>query len=279
MTDQLHGSHHLEAVGRLSSGIAHEINTPIQFVGNSATFLESALNDMGRLIAAYRDLVSAASVGPVHPGVIREVRFLEHDVDLEYLLRRIPEAIGRINHGVERVAEIVQAIRTFAHLERRPMQAADLNRTLESALLVVKSSVRRVARLEIELSRLPPVVCHESDIGQVFLNLLVNAVDAVAESGKSSSEGLISVRALQEGRSVLVSVSDNGCGMSDAVRERIFDSFFTTKGPGEGTGQGLSIARHTVERLHAGRLTFDTQLGVGTTFRVELPIDGDGEAA
>ena len=253
----------LEAVGRLAAGIAHEINTPIQFIGDNAMFVQEALVGLSRLLDDYRKAAS--------PEARAALRSTEEEVDLEYLLQHAPQAITRTLEGVERVATIVRSMKEFAHPDQKSMVATDLNRALQATLEVARNEYKLVADVELELGELPLVTCYAGDLNQVFLNIVVNAAQAIAETAHES-KGKIRAVTKREGDDVLIAISDTGPGIPEAIRDRIFDPFFTTKEVGRGTGQGLSIARKVL-LSHQGSLTFTTEVGRGTTFLVRLPID------
>jgi signal transduction histidine kinase len=265
----------LEAVGQLAAGIAHEINTPTQFVGDTVRFLGDAFGDLAELLVAYEDLLVAAERGPVPSGLVARVRAAEDRADLDYLRARVPGAVERAEDGVQRVATIVRAMRDFAHPPTVQMAPVDLNAALRSTLVVATNEYKYVADLETELGELPPVVCYGGDMNQVFLNLVVNAAHAIVEASRATARrGTIRVRTVAEGDHVRVSVSDTGTGIAPEVADRVYDPFFTTKEVGRGTGQGLAIARQIVVERHGGTITFDTCPGRGTTFHVRLPIAG-----
>jgi PAS domain S-box-containing protein len=265
----------LEAVGQLAAGIAHEINTPTQFVGDTVRFLGDAFGDLAELLVAYEDLLVAAERGPLPSGLVARVRAAEDRADLDYLRARVPGAVERAEDGVQRVATIVRAMRDFAHPPTAQMAPVDLNAALRSTLVVASNEYKYVADLETELGELPPVVCDGGDMNQVFLNLVVNAAHAIVDANRATARrGTIRVRTVAEGDHVQVSVSDTGTGIAPEVADRIYDPFFTTKEVGRGTGQGLAIARQIVVERHGGTITFDTHRGRGTTFHVRLPIAG-----
>jgi signal transduction histidine kinase len=261
-------------VGRLASGIAHEINTPIQFVGDNTHFLQDSFGGLQTLLTKYQELRDAADSGAVSPELLAEVRDVEEASDCAYLLEEIPRALTQTLEGVTRVATIVRAMKEFAHPESKEMAAADLNRALLSTLTVARNELKYVADVETEFGDLPLVVCNIGDLNQVFLNLLVNAAHAIAESVKGTGQkGKIRIRTVSEGSTVLVTISDTGCGIPEANRTKVFDPFFTTKEVGRGTGQGLAIARSVVVERHKGTLTFESEVGKGTTFYIRLPVD------
>ena len=271
---ELRQAQKLEAVGQLAAGVAHEINTPIQFVGDSAHFLRDAFADLRGLIEAYRALAEAAATGAAGPDMAGELAAQEEELDLEFLTEQIPKAIERTLEGSNRVAEIVRAMKDFAHPRQDEQAAADLNRAILSTLTVASNELKYVADVETDLAPLPPIVCHIGDLNQVVLNLVVNAAHAIADAG-ARQRGTIRVStALEEPGSVVIRVSDTGGGIPEEIRGRVFDPFFTTKEVGRGTGQGLAITYALVCEKHGGTVRFDTETGRGTTFEVRLPVDG-----
>ncbi|MGA2077092.1 MAG: PAS domain S-box protein [Terriglobia bacterium] len=270
---ELRQAQKLESVGRLASGIAHEINTPIQFVGDNTRFLQDSFAGLQTLLAKYQELRDAAAAGAVNPALLAELRRTEEQSDCAYLLEEIPKALEQTLEGVTRVATIVRAMKDFAHPESKAMSAADINKALLNTLTVARNELKYVADIETDFGELPLVVCNISDLNQVFLNLLVNAAHAIGDVMKhSGKKGKIRVRTVAEGRTVMVAISDTGCGIPEGIRSRIFDPFFTTKEVGRGTGQGLAIARSVVVERHKGSLTFESVVGEGTTFYVRLPV-------
>jgi PAS domain S-box-containing protein len=263
----------LEAVGQLAAGIAHEINTPIQFVGDSVQFLNDSFDDLERLLAVYRDACAEVAAHPDGEALRVRLEQAEEEADLAYLRERVPAAFARTLEGVERVASIVRAMKEFAHpqTEQAP---ADLNRALATTLIVARNEYKYVADVETRFGDIPPVVCNLSDLNQVFLNLIVNAAHAI-EDAQSSTGGKGTVRILTErdGEWALVVISDSGCGIPEEIRARIFDPFFTTKVVGRGSGQGLAIARAVIAK-HGGTLALETEPGSGTTFTIRLPLAG-----
>ena len=265
---ELRLAHRLEAVGQLAAGVAHEINTPIQYVGDNVQFLTEATTDMFGLIDGIRHAVTASTSAELAATFDQLVAA----IDLDYLRGEVPRACESAQHGTARIASIVGALKELSHPGGRDAQAADLNRALERALEVSAGSYRYVADLDKELGPLPMVVCHLSELGQVFLNLIVNAAHAMESPDRK--RGRLGVRTKVEGLDVVISISDTGCGIPDAIRDRSFDPFFTTKEVGRGTGQGLAIARSIVVERHGGSLSLDSAPGTGTTFHIRLPISG-----
>jgi two-component system NtrC family sensor kinase len=264
-------SQKLQSVGQLASGIAHEINTPIQFVGDSITFLDEAWQSIEPHIKSVR--FSPRSNEVSGDGIDAEEAELRNE-DVDYLLDNFPIAIARARDGVKRVAGIVRAMKEFAHPDRTQAAKSDLNAAINNTVIVASNEYKYVGTLTVECGDIPMVPCHISSINQVLLNLIVNAAHALADKGHKKLTGKIDIRSRSEGDWVVVSVSDNGCGIPDAIRERIFDPFFTSKEIGRGTGQGLSIARAIVVEQHAGRLLVHSKVGEGSTFEVWLPRSG-----
>jgi PAS domain S-box-containing protein len=271
MEAELRLAQKLESVGQLAAGIAHEINTPIQFVGDSVAFLGTSFDELMTLVEMYGELKRSAEHGTPAPELVQRISDAEADADLEYLTERVPAAFTRTIDGVERVATIVRAMREFAHPPSVELTPVDINSIIENALIVATSEYKYTADVTCELGDLPAVMCNHGDIIQVLLNLIVNAAHAIADAvGDSNERGTITIRTVLEGDAVRISVADTGTGIPAAIAERIYDQFFTTKAVGRGTGQGLAITRGIVER-HAGTISFDSIEGEGTTFHIVLP--------
>ena len=269
MQVELHQAQKLEAVGQLAAGIAHEINTPIQFIGDNTQFLQDAFSGL----STFADLLGRCAQA-LPPESREELRRAEEQLDLAYLREQVPGTIARTLQGVQRVATIVRAMKEFAHPDQHEMVATDLNRSLQATLEVARNEYKYVAEVATELGELPLVTCHAGDLNQVFLNIIVNAAHAVGDVVKGTQEkGKISVVTRREGDHVLVSISDTGAGIPEEIRTKVYDPFFTTKGVGRGTGQGLAIARSIVGK-HRGSIHFATEKGKGTTFFIRLPIEG-----
>jgi PAS domain S-box-containing protein len=254
----------LESIGRLAAGVAHEINTPIQYLNDSVAFIREALQD---ILAHNAKLQSKLPDEPV-------------DEDVEELHNELPQALGRVADGLDRIAEIVRSMKEFSYADQREMSQVDLNRAINSTLVVARSEYRYVADVDVQLdAALPLVTCHGGQINQVVLNLVVNAAHAIGDRVKGTHDkGLITVRTYLEGNFAVIMIGDTGGGIPDAIRKRIFEPFFTTKEVGRGTGQGLSIA-HSVVTSHGGSLDFQTEMGKGTHFFIRLPIAAQDSTA
>jgi PAS domain S-box-containing protein len=271
---ELRHSQRLESVGRLAAGIAHEINTPIQFVGDNVNFLAGAFEQLIALCDSYRRACEKAAGAPLSAEDLEGLKREEELADLEYIRTNVVTSIASTLDGVGRVARIVQSMKAFAHPDRGERATADLNAALRDTLTVATNELKYVATVETDFGRIPAVPCFVSDLNQVFLNLLVNAAHAIGDVvGKTGQRGVIRVRTYLEGSVVVIAISDTGTGIPETVRDRVFDPFFTTKEVGRGTGQGLALARGVVVDKHGGSLTFATEMGQGTTFFVRIPFD------
>ena len=255
---QLAQAQKLESLGQLAAGIAHEINTPIQYIGDNAVFLAEAFRDLFKVLAQ-----RGAQVQP------------PEGIDVDFLRQEVPAAIDQLKDGVAHVARIVRAMKEFSHPGPAEKSAVDIRRALESTIIVSMSEWKYVAEVTSEFDPLlPPVPCVAGEINQVFLNLIVNAAHAIGDVVRGSSrKGTITVSTRRHGGWAEIRVKDTGSGIPESVRSRVFDPFFTTKDVGKGTGQGLTIAHAVVVQKHQGTIEFETSVGTGTTFLVRLPIE------
>ena len=271
----------LEAVGRLASGVAHEINTPVQFVSDSVHFAKDALTDLIALVGRYRAVNTAVLDGTASATSSEEVAEAEKDADLDYLIENLPTALDRSLEGLGRITTIVRSMKEFAHPDQKEMATVNLNQAILSTLTIARNEYKYVADVETDLGDLPPVNCYAGEVNQVVLNIIVNAAHAIADVIKGSeNKGRITIRSYVDGDGVIIGISDTGTGIPEHIRDRVFDPFFTTKEVGKGTGQGLAIARSVIVDKHGGELTVQSQVGKGTTFLIRLPIAGKrwGEA-
>ena len=273
---QLTQAQKLEAIGQLAAGIAHEINTPTQYVGDNTRFLQDSFRDLMPLWGKAADMLLKVKEGSVSNDDIAEIETVVQTVDLDYLTNEIPQAIKESLEGIERVTTIVQAMKEFSHPGGEEKTLVDINRSIESTITVARNEWKYVADLETDLSPgLPPMNCYPGDLNQVILNLIVNAAHAIGDviSKDKAEKGRIVISTRSLDGWVEIRVSDTGSGIPEEIQNRIFDPFFTTKEVGKGTGQGLSLARTTIVEKHHGRLTFETEKEKGTTFIIRLPVD------
>jgi signal transduction histidine kinase len=272
MEVELRHAQKLESIGQLAAGIAHEINTPIQYIGDNLRFI---LEGVEELLGALDALPPEAPEGAGVDDGTRAFRDSLKAADVDYLRKELPKAAQQSLEGVARVSKIVGAMKEFSHPGSENKTTADLNRAIESTVAVSRNEWKYVADLELELDpQLPPVPCYPGEINQVVLNLIVNAAHAIGDRvGRSGEKGRITIRTRAEASQVEIQVEDTGAGIPEAIRDRVFDPFFTTKGVGKGSGQGLAIAHSVVVDKHGGTIGFETELGQGTLFTIHLPIN------
>ena len=269
----LRQSQKLEAVGRLAAGVAHEINTPMQFVGVNLVFVEQSVSSMMSVLEAVESLLGE---GEWKGDRFRVLNDAMQDCDLKYLSGELPQALAESSEGVERVTAIVSAMRSFSHPGNASAASADLNQALRDTVTVARGELRGIAEVTLELTDLPPVLCTIHDLKQVFLNLVINAAHAIADRGPARpGPGTIVVASTCHDDYISITISDDGGGIADRVADHIFDPFFTTKEVGRGSGQGLALAHRAIVEGHHGKLSFATEVGVGTTFEIQLPVKPD----
>jgi two-component system NtrC family sensor kinase len=273
LREQLAQAQKLESVGQLAAGIAHEINTPTQYIGDNVRFLKDTFLDLTSLFAVYEDLLAAARADTLTPKAIQRT---VKAVDLDFLLAEIPRAIEQTLEGVGRVATLVSAMKEFSHPGTKEKIPLDLNHAIQSTLTVARNEWKYVADVTTAFDPLlPHVSCHPGEFNQVVLNLIVNAAHAIGDVvGDSGDKGTIHVQTRDLPGGIELRIGDTGAGIPARVRDRIFDPFFTTKKIGKGTGQGLAIAHSVIVDKHHGSIHFETAEGAGTTFVIRLPHDG-----
>jgi PAS domain S-box-containing protein len=272
---QLRQSQKLETVGQLAAGIAHEINTPTQYVGDNTRFVKDSFAAICSVLKSHEELLASARNNVITPELVARSEALLLASDLDYLYTQIPAALEETLEGVERVTKIVRAMKDFSHPGGQGKTPADVNRAIESTVTVARNEWKYVADLNLELqSDLPPVPCFIGEFNQTILNLVVNAAHAIGDvvNATPGTKGCITIRTRRDGDQVEVRVTDTGTGIAEANRPKIFAPFFTTKDVGKGTGQGLSIVYGSIVKRHGGSVKFETEVGKGTTFIIRLPI-------
>ncbi len=277
LESQLVIARRLEAVGQLAAGIAHEINTPTQYVNDNVYFLKDSYAGLLECLLHLRELVSSSRMAPPTPDELGELAKGLSALDLDFLSKEIPQALDQSLDGLKRITTIVSAMKDFSHRSDDRRAPADLNRAIESTVTVSRNEWKYVAEVALELDpALPSVHCSITEVNQVVLNLIVNAAHAIAErnvqEGQSHKKGKITLTTKRAGDQVEIRVADTGAGIPEAIRHRIFEQFFTTKPVGKGTGQGLALARAIIVDKHGGTIEFESTVGVGTVFVLLLPI-------
>lgn len=278
---QLLQAQKLESIGQLAAGIAHEINTPIQYVSDNVGFIKRSfdlllayVNAAQPLIEDYRSLKPQSALLAAADTATQRAR-------LDYLRKQVPAALEQTIEGLQRVIVIVAAMKQFSHPSGGEHTPVNLGELILSTAAIASHEWKYVAELDTELDpQLPPVSCQRNEISQVLLNLIVNAAHAIGEnlSAKPGSKGRILIRTRRDGEFAEISINDTGKGIPEAIRSRVFDPFFTTKPVGKGTGQGLAIAYSTVVEKHRGQIYFETEPGKGTRFVVRLPLQAPAAA-
>ena len=275
---QLRHAQKMESIGQLAAGIAHEINTPTQYIGDNTQFVQDGFRCLFPLFATQARLVGAARQGSVPPELLAEMETAVAAADLEYLVEEIPKAIEQSLEGVHRVAKIVGAMKDFSHPGADEKMLMDLNRAIESTVTVATNEWRYIAEMVIDFDpALPPVPCLPGEFNQVVLNMIINASHAIRDvvGDGGGAKGVITISTRTAGDWVEVCVRDTGTGIPEEIRAKIFDPFFTTKGVGRGTGQGLAIAHSVVIDKHRGEIRLESEVGKGSAFTIRLPLYSD----
>jgi two-component system, NtrC family, sensor kinase len=272
LESQLAAISRLEAIGQLAAGIAHEINTPMQYIGDNIQFLRKAFERIDEVTAGLLDLGQAAT--HEYPDRVDSLLTRSAELKLDFLRGRIPRSIEQSLEGVEAVSRIVRAMKDFSNPGRETMQQVDLNEAVSTTLTVCRNEWKYIAEIETDFApNLPLVPALAGELNQVLLNIVVNAAHAIEATRSPEDMGSISIRTWSDHKSVFVSITDDGGGIPAAIRDRIFDPFFTTKPVGKGSGQGLAISHQIVVTRHGGAIDVHSTPGVGTTFRIRLPLE------
>ncbi len=263
----------MESLGTLAGGIAHEINTPIQYIAGNLDFLNEALEDLWSMIGLYEEIAAQAKQGCGLEGKLELLQQFRKETDWETLVEDLNEAIVQSRQGVDQVTSIVIAMKDFANPGTNTKEAVDINAVLESAKTITHNEWKYCAQLEMSLANnLPEIKGVPSELNQVFLNMIVNAAHAIEERHSNAEQGRIVIETRPSSRGgICIDVHDNGCGIPKKNRESVFDPFFTTKPVGRGSGQGLALTYDIICNKHGGNIDITSQEGEGTTFTIHLP--------
>ena len=280
LEEQLAQAQKMEAIGHLAAGIAHEISTPAQFVGDNTHFLREAFADLRQILGCFQTLADAVRHSDQVTEPLHAIDAAVSDLDLDYLEGEVPLAIDHILDGVGRISKIVRSMKFFAHpgdVDKAPL---DLNEAIESTIIISRNEWKYVAEVDTDLdAKMPPVEGQRGEINQVILNLITNAAHAIAEKNGNSpaTKGRIHVTTRYRDGWAEIRIQDTGAGIPDAIRHQVFDLFFTTKEEGVGSGQGLAIAHSVIVDKHGGILTLESEPEAGTTFIIRLPVNGEAQ--
>ncbi len=273
---QLRQAQKMEAIGELASGIAHEINTPTQYIGDNIRFFRDSFEDLKQLLDEYQKFLSLDIDDDAAKALQESTQKVIEDIDLAYLEEEVPLAIGQSLDGNARVAEIVRAMKEFAHPGSEECIAIDINNSIKNTISVARNEWKYVAEIETDLAPdLPMLTCYPGSLNQVILNLVVNAAHAIGDTldENGTEKGTITLTTSHDKSHLEIRIGDSGCGIPEENRVKIFDPFFTTKAIGKGTGQGLSIAHSVVVEKHLGTIEVESEIGKGTTFIIRIPLD------
>ncbi len=264
----------LESIGHLAAGIAHEINSPLQFVNDSIYFLDISFNDMIVYIKTIENHIK--NIGESienYEELNNSLQALKENLDLEFVLNEVPDAFNRISNGLGRVNKIITAMKRFTHSSQNEKSLTDINQEIEMATILTKNEWKYVAEMKLNLAEdLPLVFCLVDEINQVLINLIVNASHTIADKKEmTETDGTITITTSMDGNDCKITVSDTGKGILPENMDKVFDPFFTTKDPGKGTGQGLSLSHDVIVTKHGGQIYLESEYGHGTTVTIKIP--------
>ncbi|MFH2092722.1 MAG: response regulator [Pseudomonadota bacterium] len=274
MESELSQAQKLESIGHLAAGIAHEINTPIQYVGDNTNFMKEAFDDLFKIVEPLNELLCAAKNNQISDELIERMEDAIQDADIEYLSEEIPVAISQSLDGIKRVSQIVKSMKEFSHPGGETSVLTDINHAIENTVTVARNEWKYVADLNLDLDdTLPQILCNPGEINQVILNMIINASHAIGDvvADYPEGKGKITIQTRHNEKTIDIVIHDNGPGIPQHIIDKIFDPFFTTKEVGKGTGQGLAISRSVIVDKHKGSIKVDSQKGKGTSFIICLP--------
>jgi len=264
MQQQILQAQKMESVGTLAAGIAHEINTPTQYIRNYCIFLQDAFNDLAKYV----------KMTQAHP-TSQVLKKLEEDIELDFLMDEIPKALKGSEEGISKVSVIVKSMKVMSHPSKSDKVSYDINSLLKEAVILSRNQWKQFAEIKYMLDEnIPEVMCYPGLLSQTFINIIVNAAQAIEEQIKTQTFetlGVITIRTTMKRRNVMIKISDTGIGVKDSIRTKIFDPFFTTKAVGVGTGQGLALSHDLIVGKHGGSISFDSNPGIGCSFTILLP--------
>ncbi|HVT12749.1 MAG TPA: ATP-binding protein [Fimbriimonadaceae bacterium] len=266
----------MQGIGQLAAGVAHEMNTPMQYISANTYFLQESFGSLVSLMKKYAELVLASSRGKPVRQLAREAEDCANDIEVDYLMREIPLAIEQSMSGLDHITKIVSALKEYSHPATNVHPEVDVNRLIGSTLAVTHNVWRFVADVDIQLDpNLRLIHGVSSEIVQAITNILINATDAISDEVGSGryDKGLITIQTRNVPSGIEIRIADNGPGIPASVRSRIFELFFTTKEVGKGTGQGLAISHRVVAEKHGGSIDVESKEGVGTAFVLRLPAN------
>jgi PAS domain S-box-containing protein len=276
---ELSQSQKLQSIGTLAAGIAHEINSPLQFTNDNIDFIANSYKEIIKLVSTYKSLMMSCHTDQDKENAKNTIAGLEKKINLEFLTSEMPEALDQTKDGIARIRKIVNAMKQYSNLNLEEKKAADINKTLENAQIITRNEWKYHAEIINQFdTELPFCECYEPELNQVFMNLIVNAAHATKDAvdQKLIEKGIITIKTSHEEGIIFVAVSDNGTGIPEKIRDKVYDPFFTTKDVGKGTGQGLSIAHKAIVDRHGGKIRFETEENKGTTFYIEIPTQNRG---
>ncbi len=266
----------LESIGLLAAGIAHEINTPTQYIGDNTIFIKESFEELLNVVDHFRQCLDAARKGSLDGPLLDKMEAVLEDADVAFLAEEIPQAVEQTLEGVGRVRKIVRSMKEFSHPGAGEKSKVDIHHAIENTVTVAVNEWKYCADLTLDFDPdIPLIECDASEMSQVFLNLIINAAHAITEKlGKDfDKKGKITISTRKKDKWARIRITDTGTGIPDTIIEKVFDPFFTTKEVGKGTGQGLAISRSVVVDKHNGKLEIESKEGKGTSFIINIPFE------